>query len=208
VRLATSIVLGLCLASAGCAEKDEPEVSAPPEPPAAATTTGADDGAETDSGQPSGGDREGAEPPDRAAARRRAVERVVRDHVEALDRRDGAAVCRLLAPGALDDVRVPRERGSCAASLDASIGYRDPRGLPQFEGLRLARIVSVQADPRSARVTATVVTEFADRDEPSIEDDIVYLTRRRGEWLLAKPDAALYRAIGAEPALESIVPPG
>jgi hypothetical protein len=203
VRLATSIALGLCLASIGCAEKDEPEVSAPPKPPA---TTTAD--ADADSGPPAGGDREAAEPSDRAAARSRAVERVVRDYVEVLDRRDGTAVCRLLAPGALDDVRLPRERGSCGASLDASIGYRDPRGLPQFEDVSLARVVSVQADPRSARVTATVVTGFADRDEPSIEDDIVYLIRRRGEWLIAKPDAALYRAIGAEPALESIVPPG
>ena len=37
--------------------------------------------------------------------------------------------------------------------------------------------VSASVDGDAARVVATVVTEFADRDEPSIEDDIVYLAR-------------------------------
>jgi hypothetical protein len=40
------------------------------------------------------------------------------------------------------------------------------------------------------------VTHFADNREPSIEDDVIYLRRGAGRWLIAKPNATLYRAIG------------
>ena len=140
--------------------------------------------------------------------RRREAERVTQAYVRALDRRDGAGVCSLLAPGVVAELRPPNRRPTCAATLEASIGYRDPRGLPQFEGVLLTEIVAVEAKAPSARVTASVVTSFADRDEPSIEDDIVYMERRGGDYLIAKPSAVLYRAVGAEPPLRSIVPPG
>ena len=56
---------------------------------------------------------------------------------------------------------------------------------------------------------ATVITRFADRDEPSIEDDVVYLgrlARRRRVWV-SKPSATLYRAIGAEVPPSALTPP-
>ena len=65
-----------------------------------------------------------------------------------------------------------------------------------YEGSRVARIASVSIDGRSARVVATTVTRFAEQREPSIEDDVVYLRRTAGRWLISKPSAALYRAIG------------
>ena len=40
------------------------------------------------------------------------------------------------------------------------------------------------------------MTRFADNREPSVEDDVVYLRRQGGRWLIAKPSATLYRAIG------------
>ena len=43
---------------------------------------------------------------------------------------------------------------------------------------------------------ATVVTRFSDRSEASIEDDVIYLVRPQGRWLVAKPDSTLYRAVG------------
>jgi hypothetical protein len=126
----------------------------------------------------------------------RRVARVVRSYVTALDRGDGAGACRLLAPGALSEVRLPRHRGECGRSLSASVGFRDPRGFPVFAGARVARIPGVVIDGAEARVTATTVTRFADRREPSVEDDVIYLRRGSGGWLIEKPGATLYRAIG------------
>ena len=46
------------------------------------------------------------------------------------------------------------------------------------------------------RFTGTVVHSFAGPREPSIEDDVIYLRRRGGRWLIAKPSATFYRAVG------------
>ena len=137
------------------------------------------------------------------------VERVVRAYIAGIDTRDGAQVCGRLAPGAIQGFQLPRERGGCAASLGASIGYRDPRGFPVFGNARLDAIGDVTVGAGDARVTATVVTEFADRDQPSIEEDVIYLVESGGEWLVAKPSSTLYRAVG-KPNVppEAIAPPG
>jgi hypothetical protein len=126
----------------------------------------------------------------------RRVARVARAYVAALDARDGARVCRLFAPEALSGVSFPRDRETCAATLSASIGYRDPRGFPVFAGARVARVAGVTIDGPQARVTATTVTRFADNREPSVEDDLIYLRRAAAGWLIAKPSATLFRAIG------------
>jgi hypothetical protein len=126
----------------------------------------------------------------------RQVARVVRAYVGALDARDGARACELFLSGALSEVHFPRDRGTCARSLSASIGYSDPRGFPVFRSSRVARIPAVAVEGSAARVTATTVTRFADNREPSIEDDVIYLRKQGDTWLIAKPSAALYRAIG------------
>jgi hypothetical protein len=139
----------------------------------------------------------------------REVSRAVDRYVRAIDRRDGAGVCRLLLRGSLDVVEMPRAGGGCAESVGASIGFRDPRGIPVFDHARVAAIDSVEVSGRRARATATVIVEFSDRDEPSVEDDVIYLSERGGEWLVARPSATLYRAIGAAnlPA-QALAPPG
>ena len=126
----------------------------------------------------------------------RQVARVVRAYVGALDARDGARACELFISGALSEVYFPRDRGTCARSLSASIGYRDPRGFPVFRSSRVARIPAVAIEGSAARVTATTVTRFADNREPSVEDDLIYLRKQGDAWLIAKPSATLYRAIG------------
>lgn len=126
----------------------------------------------------------------------RRVARTVGSYVAALDRGDGARTCELLAPGALSGVRLPRRRVDCERSVAASVGYQDPRGFPVFAGARVARIRAVEIDGAEARVTATTVTRFADRREPSVEDDVIYLNRQRGRWRIEKPGATFYRAIG------------
>jgi hypothetical protein len=157
-------------------------------------------------GKPSGPAESGSRDP-RQTARERAAARTVRKLVAALDAGAGARVCGLLAPGAIGDVKLPRQRGSCAGSMSASIGYRDPRGLPVWKGARLTAIRSIEIDGERAKVVATTATTFADRDELSVEDDVVYLVRRGGRWLVAKPSSTLYRAVGIADVPPSVLSP-
>lgn len=137
-----------------------------------------------------------------------AVIRAATDYLEGIDERDGGRVCAVLAPGAIQSFELPREQGGCAGSLNASIGYRDPRGFPVFDRARVESIQDVAVDASQARVTATVVTEFADRNQPSIEEDLIYLVDIDGEWRVAKPSSTLYRAVGRpEVPPEAIAPP-
>ena len=176
------------------------------EPPVPATSR-----AETSSSPPPG-QATGAPPAeqqatDPAALAEREVQRAVRDYVAAIDDRDGAALCELVPT--VGELELPVEKGGCAASVSASIGYRDPRGIPVFERAALAGDADVELSGDEARVTATVVTEFADREEPSVEDDVIYLERSGGGWAIVKPSSTLYRAIGApDVAPDVLAPPG
>jgi hypothetical protein len=52
------------------------------------------------------------------------------------------------------------------------------------------------------------VHRFAAGREPSIEDDVVYLRRDDGRWLIVKPSASFYRAIGARDVpVTALTPP-
>ena len=223
-RLAVGLLLAIVCGGAVLgvlALSDDGENGAPPAPVAGGEDpSAADEGAngaegsgdarpDADGSGPSPPDAEPPAPSDGASRAERQTERVVRAYVAALVARDGARVCKLLAPGAIEQVELPRSGGDCAGGLTASIGYRDPRGFPQWQSAELTRIASIEVDGDQARVTATVVTEFADREEPSIEEDVVYLERRDGGWLIAKPSATLYRAIGApDVPPEVLAPPG
>lgn len=207
------LVAGACAlvtALAGCGEKDETVPAAPQTTPAATGTTTTSTAGRRP--PPRGEPTEPAENPPGGDPRATALERdaaaAVRDYVAALDAADGAAVCRLLAPRALQGLELPEARGGCAASLAASIGYRDPRGLPVFEGAeaRRIRVAELGDAGRSARVVATVETSFADR-EASIEDDLVYLERPGGRWLVAKASSTLYRAVGIAEIPPSVLAP-
>jgi ketosteroid isomerase-like protein len=153
------------------------------------------------------GDDGSGTPAVRAPDEERAALRAVRDYLEAIDARDGAAVCAVLAPGAIQNFQLPRQGGGCAQAVGASIGYRDPRGFPVFESARIDSIGDVALGAGQGRATATVVTRFADRDEPSIEDDPIYLARVGEGWRVAKPSLTFYRAIGREPPPEALGAP-
>lgn len=197
---------------AGCGgEADESQQAADPQlTQGPAPTTDAPGGQDEEAQAPGGrGDSPEEKPPrgesgpaegPRSDPRLTELEReaaaTVRAYVSALDSRDGERVCSLLAPGAIEQVELPLPRGDCAASLDASIGYRDPRGVPVWDGAQILELAPVKTEGSKATVLATVLTRFADRAEPSIEDDVVYLTRAAGRWLIAKPSSTLYRAVG------------
>ena len=135
--------------------------------------------------------------PNQETAGEAGVRQAVRGYVSALDARSGRGVCDAVASDALAKLALPKNRGSCPASIAASIGYRDPRGYPVWRRTRILRFRSLDVHDATARATVTVKTIFADDRDPSIEDDVVYLTRSGGRWTIAKPSATLYRAIGA-----------
>ena len=208
------LLAAIAVAAAGCDHESQAPVSTttipiPATSSTSSTTTGA---ASTTTAPPTAeppGPAETATEDPRVTARERAAERTVRDYVAALDSGDGVAVCALLAPGALASLELPEPRAGCADSLSASIGYRDPRGLPVWDGARVSRVrvVDLSAAGDEAKVVATVVTRFADRAEASVEDDIVYLVRQGGRWLVAKPSSTLYRAVGIADVPPSVLSP-
>jgi hypothetical protein len=178
-------------------ERPDPVTAANPDSP-----SGSGRGeAPTDDTGPSQAEKE------RAAA---AAEDAYSAYVDAINARDGKALCALLPADALRDLKPPVMRDGCAATLAASIGYEDPRGYPVWEGTTLTGIdsTSIGRDVTTARLTASIVTEFADRSQPSIESDIAYLELVGDRWRLAKPSSAIYRAIGRpEPPPDAISPP-
>ena len=131
----------------------------------------------------------------------------MRRFITALDARDGEGACALLAEGTLEALELPEPRGDCASSLTASIGFRDPRGLPVWESAELTQLRFQRLGPEAATAIATVATEFADREQVSIEDDVIYLARIDGRWLVAKPSSTLYRAVGIADVPPSVLAP-
>jgi hypothetical protein len=132
----------------------------------------------------------------------------VSDYIRALDRHDAARVCALLMPGALNLGQLPKRRGGCRPSLAASIGTRPRGGGPAWRKTTLVAVKPENLGDDRARISATVTHHFSDRKYVSVEDDVIYLQRRGGRWLLAKPSATLYRAVGYEsPPLGAFTPP-
>ena len=220
MRLVATVTI-CAIALAGCGEKDETVPAAP------ATTVPAETGGSPDEqiaeaeaeAAAEEGDRDevleqGGVPDSGEDAASKGLSRAegeavatARQYVAALNDRDGARACGLFEPGALDGVKLPRERGGCGPSLTASIGYSDPRGFPVWESAEVEAIASLDVKGNSATVIPTIFTRFADRDEPSVEDDPIYLRRSGGGWLLAKPSLTFYRAIGQEPPPQALGAP-
>lgn len=219
---AIAVVLALALALAACGDDEPAETTAatdtttapeattaepsPPEPPAEGDPE-PKPGADKPPADKPVGPAEDAEHDPRLTGVEREAMRTVSQFVAALDARDGERACNLLAPQALTEIELPRPRGDCAASLEASIGYRDPRGLPVWESARVTRVSPPEIDGDVAKLVATVVTRFADRDEVSVEDDIVYLVRADDGWVLAKPSSTLYRAVGIADVPPTVLSP-
>jgi hypothetical protein len=147
------------------------------------------------SGELSGGDRSGAIATASA-------------YITALDRHDAGRVCTLLLPGSLDLSRLPQLRGGCRSSLAASIGTSPRNGGPAWRKTTLVAVKPEDLGDGRARLSATVTHHFSDRKYVSVEDDVIYLQKVGGRWLLAKPSGTLYRAVGyPQPPLSALTPP-
>ncbi len=139
---------------------------------------------------------------------REAVANAVYSYVAALNRGHGAAVCALLTPGAVPLRELPRRGAGCGGSVSASLGFERPGGTPAWKRTKVRELSSVAVAEDTARVTATVTHDFADRRFTSLEEDVIYLRRAGDAWLLAKPSGTFYRAVGyPEPPLRALTPP-
>jgi hypothetical protein len=186
-------------ALAACGEKSEPDVANLP-PPTTTTASPAEPTTTTSNGQTTTGTTTNPAPTGpRPAA-------TVRDYVAALSAGNGQRVCNLLAPGALDEVKLPKPNPKCDVAMDRSIGYHDPKGPPAFDSATVRRVKLRQKGAR-ARVVATVITRYESQRRPSTDDDIIYMKRSRAGWLILQSSATLYRAIGLEPPLSALRPP-
>lgn len=218
VLLAAAVALAVALVSGDSEDAPEPELQAPVAAPAPDARAGPDqDPGHREPGRHSDPDPdpkadelpEGPSGPAPSTGAEREAASTLRAYVRALNRGDGKRLCAVFEPGALDDFDFPRERGSCAASVAASLGYRDPRGLPVWERSEVTDAIAVEVSGGEARVVATVFTVYAGVREPSIEDDIVYMREVDGAWLIVKPSATLYRAVGIADVPPSVIaPPG
>jgi len=139
------------------------------------------------------------------------VRLTVRTYVDGLNSRNGPVVCATFGPGAYDASQLPggSSRGKdCPGSVASAIGSSPPGGGPAWRRTTILDLKAVALDDESARVTAMVEHRFSDRNYVSVEDDVIYLDRVGERWLLAKPSATFYRAVGyPTPPLRSFAPP-
>jgi hypothetical protein len=187
------------------------DTSTEAEPPPTATGDSEGTAPSDDELPPPEDDPEGAVPgpsgPPPETSQEEAAATAARGYIQALDRRAGAAVCRAFVPGALASLEFPDDRGSCPATVKASLGFAR-RGRPVWQGSEMTDAVSAQITGDAAKVVATIFTVYADVREPTIEDDIIFLTNAGDRWLIAKPSLTLYRAIGdADPPPSALSPP-
>ncbi len=122
------------------------------------------------------------------------VATALRSYVGALDSHDGAALCKLFEPGALDVLKLPV--GAGCAGLSQSIGYDPGHGLPQWQHAQMGEIKDVVSEGGGVRATVTIVDRYAGNPQPSVEDDVVFLKRSGSDWLIVKPSVTIYRALG------------
>lgn len=160
---------------------------------------------EASPGSPANGPASTGDLPD---ADRSAVTAAVSGYIAGLNGNDAARVCGMIEPGGLPLSDLPKRGDGCRSSLRASIGSRPADGGPAWRRTAIVEMKPEALADDRARVTTTVTHHFSDRKYVSVEDDVIYLERVGGSWLIAKPSATLYRAVGyAQPPLKAFAPP-
>jgi hypothetical protein len=186
-RRATVLVtaFGAALALSACGEKSEPDLAQLPPPPP--TTTSTSTGSTTST----------PTPPDRSAV-------VIERYIQAINTRDGAAICTRMVPGSIAQITLPKRKDNCAQSLSASIGYHEANGPPTLTGVKLRKaVIGASAD----QAIATLAPTFEGQQRTLITREKVYLVKVKRRWLIAKPSPILYRAVGQRPPASASRPP-
>ena len=138
----------------------------------------------------------------------RAARRAYRSYLLAINARSGESLCRMIAPGFLDELRPPARGGDCPDRIRRSIGFRDPRGTPVWESTTLNGFESaLLGGEGGVQLSATITTAFADRSQPSVETDIAYLEPVAGGYRFAKASAAMWRAVGKPDVPPQVIAP-
>lgn len=150
-----------------------------------------------DEGQDAGAGPSGPPP---STGEERTAALTAQGFIVAIDDRDARAICRALTPEAANRLELPETGNNCATSVEASIGFADPRGFPVWESSNPAGPISAELDEEATRATVvlTVATRYADGREPTVEDDIIYLVRPTDSdpWQVSGFGTTLLRAIG------------
>jgi hypothetical protein len=192
--------------SPGSAGEDRAREQPPLEPEVGTGAVGPSDQSPREPKPPEPRSRERLE---RIAAKR--AQRVYRSYIAAINDRNGGRLCRLIAPGVERRLRPPIKEGSCGRRVSSSIGFADRRGFPVWEETILSGFESALIGKAlGVQVTATIVTRFRDREQPSIESDVAYLRPVDGRYQLLKASAALWRAVGKPDVPPEVIapPPG
>jgi hypothetical protein len=116
-----------------------------------------------------------------------------RSYVGAYDARDGRAICALFVPELRQWLtRAYGHRAGCARLLRAFIGYGEESDTPTFEHLRIGRVAAAAS---GSTAVVRVVERYRFHNPSTIGPrterlgftDTIYLVRRGGRWLVAKP---------------------
>jgi hypothetical protein len=140
----------------------------------------------------------------------------VRAYVDAINARDGGAVCDLLTEeGAYEflDWLVEEEyadQGVCADYISALIGYGEESDTDTFQR---ARILDLSEGERVGDVLGMELRVEVELNDDGNEqeritrefDDVVWLVERRGRWLLAKPSGLLMASFAAYTVPEDLL---
>lgn len=212
--LAALLVVPALAFAAGCGEKDESgaAVTSAPETPTVETTEQAPGNREAGPGDDATQNDDGAADPGSRAERRAVAgaQRAYRRYIRAINEADGTTLCNLIAASFQTALELPVPRGSCAERVGASIGYQHPSGAPVWRATELSGFESaIVGKGRRVQLSAAITTQFADRKEPSIESDIVFLepAGKRNAYRLMKAPGSLWRAVGQPDIPPSVISP-
>jgi hypothetical protein len=151
-------------------------------------------------------------PSDSLAKKKRSPASVVRTYFNAYNKRDGKTMCRNFTPDLRNwfEQRVARlftgQKYPCRKAAVGMIGYVEDAGFPEFKSVKVLS-TKTHIHGSTAVVDVRARYRYKDPDGRPIGTDKIYLFKKRGRWLIAKPGAVYFLSQSASNAPPSIVDP-